>query len=393
LLDPPGMSPFSSLSSLPCGPAGPDRDVRALVRSGGPLLAAVGAVLVATAPARPATACSALPTIHHREIVPPDGSREVPLNARVVLVHPLSSGLSFSGPGPDLRDIVVRARGGAPVEGAAELVHDPITQRTIIWKPKRALQPNTTYEVLDRIGKVPCHTECVGELGVRATFETGSAVDTTPPAFEGLTGFQVGARNRCTSSACCGPYDSVRLDPAFAPARDDHGPVHYEVYVDGRRVLSFGRPDLRGEVTCDGRRSPDGAFVTTVGARVSLRAVDLAGNASVGDVAVTVPSVCTPAPPGDGGAPDGAEPPRPGDAAPASPSLDASGTERADGAAGTGPSGGGAPADAAPDKVPPAKGEGGPSCAFGGGSGRAGAAGGWLVLLGLAWGWRRRRGR
>jgi hypothetical protein len=266
-------------------------------RAGRDILVAIASCFAAFA-ARPADACSPLPPVGGRAIVPRDGASGVPLNARIVVMYPLSNpqlaATPTDGPAPKLTDVLVRPRGGAPIEATVELTGARAFDAVVVVRPSANLQPRTAYEVLDRV-KAPCYASgsCVEAFSVRATFETGDAADTTPPTFAGVTGIASGSLDVCDSSACCGPYRAVPVTLTLDTAQDAGGPLFYEISENGAPVLRFfGGGTLIGAVSCNGRASPFASFVTHTGATLSVHAVDLAGNIDANTATVTVTAAC-----------------------------------------------------------------------------------------------------
>lgn len=256
-----------------------------LPKVGGWALALLSCV-AALGVSRPARACSGGTSgIFARRIFPGAGSTGVPLNARVVVTYTTSPRLELPS-----RAVQIRPVGGEPIPLDVEPSDDPLT---VVVRPRTALNPYQSYEVLDPL-LVPCQAlECrAAEPSVVSTFVTSGAPDLVPPTFAGV------ARVESTPY----PYTSCFYDTAFwltlgwNAARDESSSaVLYHVYdiTATTPLASFVTgPELTTGVTCP--KWPRGPL--------SVRAFDWAGNLDMNQAFIMVPPSCS------GNAADGSVP-------------------------------------------------------------------------------------
>jgi len=276
-------------------------------------LAFVGAVLsLCTIVDQPAArACSLAPPVYDsRTVLPSDGSVGVATNARVLVVY---YGAALNADSPRLR-----LTGGGEVAASVAMLttsQGAVQPDSYVLLPNQLLQPNTSYQVLSQVAKLPCTggdhpfpydplcnpvadggvaiydggdaSGNVSNLTVVSTFTTGAGPDTTAPVLAGnLT--HTSQHQSCDNSACCGPYTGYLAIFSWQNASDS-SPVYYELSQAGSPVwFDFGPlfPDsssttgVRGEFFCSGMGSMLGQFQGVAG-DYSLVAVDLAGNRSV----------------------------------------------------------------------------------------------------------------
>ena len=276
-------------------------------------------LLLAAAPlARRAEACSApYPGLSGRALYPADETSGVPLNARIVVRYRVGRELGNGFPplGPDL---ALRVANGAAVAVTSELIGTGSywnTETLVILRPSQPLAAGTSYEVLDRRGKIPCDifaNDCaLGDPAVFARFATGSASDSVAPQFAGVNPLIVGAFDRCDSSACCGPYVSRSFGITWTRGQDDVAgqAVRYNLYRvgDAGPVASLIDSDGIGlAVSCMGTGVYPQSLMVRTGTYF-VRAVDWAGNEDTNDIQVRVPDDACTGLSTDGGSPTDAD--------------------------------------------------------------------------------------
>lgn len=268
-----------------------------------------------------ARACSApLPgVVTTRQIIPADGSTDVPTNARILISYEGSSGGVPDHPnlrGPDGAD--VPATFSIPV-GSSGIP----SRATYLLVPSAPLKANTRYTVLSDYAQLPCvennlaiigagsnpmcfpttdgGTSFGGDAGVPPTnavssFTTGAGPDTTPPTLSGSLTYTVGARSTCTAGACCGPYDALTVGFNWDRSANAGTTLVYEL-SDAKGVVLMPVPDspvgdvgptagtLYGAYLCSGLGGAGPAMVNGTrffvnAGTYTVVAVDVAGNRS-----------------------------------------------------------------------------------------------------------------
>ncbi len=266
-------------------------------------------------------ACSApLPgVVSTRQVIPADGSTNVPSNARVILSYEGTSGGVPDHPklrAPDGTDVPVTVSTPVNTPGIPSLA-------TYVLVPGAPLKENTTYTVLSDYAQLPCvqnnlaivgaggNPTCFptldggdsfgGDAGVPPTnvissFTTGAGPDTTPPTLSGSLSYTVGSRYTCTAGACCGPYDAFTVGFTWDKSANAGTTVVYEL-SDANGVVLMPVPDsptgdvgpsvetLNGAFLCSGTVTSSPAMIN--GTRFlgkaglyTLVAIDVAGNRS-----------------------------------------------------------------------------------------------------------------
>lgn len=207
-------------------------------------------------------------------VVPAEGTTDVPLNARVIVQYEWILDTEI-----ELRDAMT----GEVVPTMQELRPAPGLQRsTVFIAPMAALAANTSYTVV-----VPA----VGNSSITTSFTTGDAVDTSPPAFAGLSalsletmGFPVLDEDGSYCLSSCieandGRISRIRFDYPDPPA--DAVFVEMQLYpieqpLGVERVpVSASSPRFFGYETCSARAprlDPDAEYCAR------LVAYDMAGN-------------------------------------------------------------------------------------------------------------------
>ncbi|GEM_PF-2844287 len=248
-------------------------------------LAAIVASLWLVVRPSPAHACSGLPPLSElRDLRPEVGAQDVPTNTRVFIRF--SGRSSFQG-----YDVRIRPVGGEAIPATWSASTPYFTSRpSAELRPAAALEPFTTYELLDN-GVTPCFSDaCFGsDFHVIGSFTTGAGPDTTPPVFDPGPEATVILREHdvCEDEGCCGPYDVQRYDVRWQPATDAN-PIRY--VVSRARFGDIVREDFgegfRGALYCgpfaDAGHGPPYIDVDAIesGEAIMVRAVDLAGNTS-----------------------------------------------------------------------------------------------------------------
>jgi hypothetical protein len=235
--------------------------------------AAVLALLTAWLGAsRPAQACQAWSTgIDSRNVVPGDGTEDVPTNAHVIV--------EYEPGGAETSHLELRDESGAVVAttrtdgGVRGLRSSTLT-------PDADLQPGVMYEVWDTV-IVPCDEYCPeGPPTLIARFTTGTARDVTAPAISSasLRSWFYSGEN----STCDWDGDYVAHD-VYVSVSDDRpeGWLRYLYYdADGVRIAGPAPLVSVGHVCAGSPYDPEYG-VEIPSDTFSIRAVDLAGHVEI----------------------------------------------------------------------------------------------------------------
>ncbi len=271
------------------------------------LLGIVVALAAISVAPRASDACSGPPPVSARDSLPANGDADVPTNVEIRVAY------RGNTEAVDSLALALRPVGGSPVElTPPELVVTDFS-RISIQRPVSPLEPNTTYELLDKL-QLPCESiVCnLDEFQVFATFTTGAGPDEVAPAFAGIANLDSGLLPGDEDDTC-GYYSAVLATLTWGAATDD-GPaewIRYRVYdEDGilRGALLSGM-GTTGEAFCDGSVGfwPVEANIDLRPGRVTVRAVDMAGNEDGNEAFLTtVPCEDLPDPTPDAGVPDAA---------------------------------------------------------------------------------------
>lgn len=253
-------------------------------------------------------------------MMPPPIAVRAPINAQITLSLPSSwrtQTLCADEPSKCVAgsfELALRAAPGDRATGVAPAAIDAaVTESmlgaiaTVVMKPRAPLAPRTRYEVVrsDKSGKVP--------LLVFGTFTTGDTTDDKAPAWSGIASHRVGStgptKNKgvVTIAVECA---ANALDVVGAVATDESAPasaLRYAVWiVDEGRAIDYASTPL---AILEGRVEPkrgggaevavtvpldrDGRLALPNGkktAKVGMRAIDLAGNASASsEITVKLP--------------------------------------------------------------------------------------------------------
>lgn len=281
------------------------------------------AALVVATRAREARACSpAAPGLTYRVLFPPAGSTAVPLNPRLLVRYGTGGNFQLvrdAGVSTLMDGLELRHESGTPVpiqkttlvSSAYRLQRD----QAVVIQPLQPLQPETVYQVWDRLAQIPCgrsdQAACAfGEPQLVASFTTGTASDITPPQFAGVTSLEPGVVVDCRDSGCCGPY-LLRILSAKWTAADDAvsgGSVLYNLYAEGSSAplaALIGGTQLSLAYYCSRALGPgDISSLPIELGRYVVRAVDWAGNEDSNTAVFEVTGSCASAPVGDGAASD-----------------------------------------------------------------------------------------
>ncbi len=246
-----------------------------------------------------AQACSPpRPGIFSVSVFPPDGTKNVPTNARINVRYNYVQGGAFN------ETFAIRPVGGTNLTVTPQRVSVGNWERRFFFL-RGLLQPNTTYEIVTNIQAIPCfffggNPGCTtGAPQVLSTFTTGTSDDTKPPTFSGLQSIvPIKSPNVCNNSACCGPYHYHRFDVSWAAATDESENffVLYNIYrtIDLTKPVLRYVPASRGAQVCSGfyfGQSWD-SFRGLPGGYV-VRAVDLGDNEETNTKSVTLMDLCS----------------------------------------------------------------------------------------------------
>jgi hypothetical protein len=256
-----------------------------------PILAAA---LAATVHVRPARACGATPCAQVREIQPPEGSVDVPLNTeiRVLYFGMLSNEYFDPSCDVDLRPIRLQPDGGGdPIYLTGTVLPPPAAQQAwVIAKHVEPLAADTGYAVQLLLAPGQDACGCDGrEWTTVSSFTSGAGEDHEPPTFTGIDGVEYGERAQSLSS--CGNNDGIPVFPDYTPVTDVTPAPRYNIYVDDQIATRYAEQigsDQYGElfVNCG-----DASGITP-GASVEVRGVDLAGNESPPNTPLTLDVTC-----------------------------------------------------------------------------------------------------
>jgi hypothetical protein len=257
----------------------------------------LGLVAVSPEAARACTSCDeSIVSLRGVTLRPRSDQTDVPTNTLVWVDYDSYARL----PGAAGR-LSLRTKAGAPVDATVEerpaiAPADRCQSRLLArLRPAQPLLPDTTYEVLDEVGAVPCTgAECdTIKPRVINTFTTGARPDTSPPRFAGVARSHSQPSFACDDGACCGPYRAMDFDVSSVAAADEGGIAFYEVSIDGALVDAIPEPSLQGFVFCSGGavKGPPGQLRAT--GHYRFNAVDLAGNRDPNTKEVSVSPSCS----------------------------------------------------------------------------------------------------
>jgi hypothetical protein len=190
---------------------------------------------------------------------------------------------------------------GEPILLTGSLFERPSAWETwAISQPAEPLAADTSYEV--QVSLDPRDTCSAGgsEWTTVSTFTTGADDDHEAPSFAGLDHVSYG--ERLAGSSDCGDSDGIPVHPEFRRASDSAPATRYNVYVGGDIAQPYVDLDASRElanaaifVDC-GSTSLHTNTAVAPGDLLELRAVDLAGNESPSNQAVSVEASCAPLP-------------------------------------------------------------------------------------------------
>ncbi|MBU52748.1 MAG: hypothetical protein CL920_29000 [Deltaproteobacteria bacterium] len=247
-----------------------------------------------------------LPTssINSRTTLPVDGMKDVPTNTDILLEYKYTL---FSGGGGGFsidetfrlldakgKEVTLKKRIGA------SRTTGYWGRYVVILEPSAELSPNTTYTLSSNLSKLPCAlpSGCQpGDFSKIMSFHTGAASDKTPPSFRGiekLSGCE--PASQCRSSACCGPYVQRTFALYWKSSKEAASSIRYNVYGDG--VLFFERISTTSfavTVSLSGTSFTPSSWSVLRSApqKVTVRAVDMAGNEDTNRNSFDVPKVCS----------------------------------------------------------------------------------------------------
>ena len=284
------------------------------MRHSRPVLLSLGIASLALIRAGEAFACGALPCGQLNDVLPPDGSVGLPLNTEIRVLY--FGELPTLAEDPtceiDLARLRLLPQDAAAIELTASREERAGSAETwAVARPGAPLAANTTYAVQLEMGggREVCRCD-QREWTTVSTFTTGAAADDAPPSFAGVTALSFGAR--ADSSSDCGESRLIPAAPAFTPASDASPALRYNLYVDGaieKRYVESLTGDPAPEIYVDcGTAALTTVTLLSPGARLEVRAVDIAGNESAASSPVEVTATCEPNPDPVAAQPDAAAP-------------------------------------------------------------------------------------
>jgi hypothetical protein len=271
----------------------------------------ISAATAVIAPDR-ARACSPLPAylVHQRTVAPADGAIGVPLNAEVIVAYDANLGMmTVPIDHPELR--LGTGEPGPRLTNANGAV-------VFLLSPPVLLLPNTRYEILSEVAKLPCvipsnqsppasYPLCWPTSGadggagggtldagvvdsgsppdgsavpstVVASFTTGEIVDETKPSPPGPMTIAK-QPTECYGGGCCFAYEGVHVSIQWEAAPDDTAVGYYEISSADGRVMPLQTVTwTEGIVMCHANGTFGG--IDSPG-KYQVVAVDLAGNRSL----------------------------------------------------------------------------------------------------------------
>jgi hypothetical protein len=236
--------------------------------------------------------------LYRDALLPATGATGVPLNTRVIA--------RLSGRSHDYYVLRLRVAGANQFVAATNRdASSGYLKSAVILTPDAPLAPATTYEILDDMdaiancgwggGTPPCGDE-VNHLAVVASFTTGNSLDTTPPAFAPTFDVSHGDET-CDVPDCCGPYHAFTYDVSFPDATDEQ-PVFYDVTMATGtvpQIEALTAHGFSGANFCYRSPATEGGGPDIEGpGPVTVRAVDLAGNATAAPPLELMVPACPP---------------------------------------------------------------------------------------------------
>jgi hypothetical protein len=243
--------------------------------------------------------------------MPPDGSVGVPRNTQLrALYFGTLEAYDEAGVSQaiDLSSLRLVPSTGEPILLTGSMFERPSASETwAISQPAEPLAPDTTYEV--QVSRNPRDACSVGglEWTTVSTFTTGEEEDHEAPSFAGLDDLSYG--ERVAGDSDCGGRDVIPILPGFRQASDGAPATRYNIYIDGDIAQPYVDLDASRElanasiyVDC-GSMALNTNTAVAPGDVLELRAVDLAGNESPSNEAISIEASCAalpaavPAPP------------------------------------------------------------------------------------------------
>lgn len=246
------------------------------------------------APAERAAACGALPYAFVEDVQPADGAASVPRNTELRIRF---FGAVDAAPlecSANLTRLRLTPEGGSPQELDGELRAWPgRAEGWLVVKPPEPLLPKTKYELeLRSVRGDACALEA--EWTRLSSFETDSASDVRAPRLTGSP--QLSYADRETGTTNCGTTDGVPVVTVLG-IDDDFQGTRFNIYVDGelagpyRDGVTANADGAEIYVNC-GTTALSTAILVAPGARIEIRAVDIAGNESAPGDEQSVPDEC-----------------------------------------------------------------------------------------------------
>ena len=232
----------------------------------------------------------------------------VPLNTGVLFNFRFNASSQGSGIGQStklLANVKIRKKGGKNVDVVVEHGQKGalFDYRAFVWvKPKQPLSPNTAYEVLAPLGKLPCTLgqSCdLNKLAVVLTFRTGTSADTKAPTFSGVNPLHGTVSSSTEVDTCFGAHKGATFPFTWSPAKDDSSKEHitYNVYESGdlsKPLLRFVSGGVMGWLSCSGGNPKRTWAQIPLQASKSyvVRAIDLSGNEDQNTKSQKVADLC-----------------------------------------------------------------------------------------------------
>jgi hypothetical protein len=234
-----------------------------------------------------------------RDVLPKDGASKLPVNSelRVLYVGTLQPSLEGNDCDIDLTRLRLLSDDGVSRElhGSFESSADGAW---LVAKTEESLAPDSTYQLQLELGAdaEPCSCE-ERQWTTVSTFSTGANADLERPLFYGVKSISYGPLGEFFQG--CSLFKGLYGSPEIDAATDSSSGIRYNLYIDGAVSRQFLEEDsahgasLDFFVFCPVQGSTEG-LVPQPGAKIEVRAIDIAGNESLPTDPLEVTAGCEP---------------------------------------------------------------------------------------------------